>query len=568
MQGAANGSPLIMNGTFIGPLDPIWTRRPAGASVTTDSAVNGNVLHLDFGDPPKGNVWDIVMGQKTTQEIHKGDTVYFQAQMRSAQGSSVGVMFEQAVKPNAKFMRNTVVLLPEWHVYRFATTIGQDLPAGSAQLTLFFGFGRGSVDLADVHVDDLGATPIADLHIPVDYYSGQAHGEGWKPEALARIEKIRKGDLTIKVVDAAGTPVSGATVKVEQLKHAFHFGTAVTAEHMTGQSADDQQYREVLKRLFNTVVFESEMKWYTSAPKDWTKVDASLDWLEKNGFYVRGHNIVWGGWHWLPAEMQKMSKAECMEMIHQRVIDMMTRFKGKVYIWDVINEAIGQDALWNKIGYDSITQIYKWAKETNPNVQLAYNDYDLTEEASSGHFYRNKIEDLLQNVESNGGPVEVLGMQSHIRVPLTPVYRVLQILDELENKLHLKLEVTEYDLGVLDDTVHSDYTRDFLTAMFSHPAVQGFTMWGFWEGSQWRASEGGAIVRKDFSLRPTASVWEDLVRHQWWTDKDGQTDGSGNFKLRAFYGRYRVTAQLGGAKKTEEFELPVGTARDITVTLK
>ena len=459
------------------------------------------------------------------------------------------------------------MLQPTWHRYRFAAIVNKNYAQKAAELSIFLGYGKGDVDIANVLVQNMGIAPIAGLHLPINYFDGIPNGDGWKADALARIEKIRKGDLTVKVIDAVGNPVTGAKVSVEQLKHRFHFGTAVQSDVLVGKSKADSEYRDTVTKLFNTVVFESEMKWVSLGARNPGQIEASLDWLKKNDINVRGTNLIWGGWQYLPTEMKTMSKSDCLALIHKRVTEAMAKYKGKVYVWDVVNEAVGQHALWDKIGYDAIPQVYQWAKEADPNVQLAYNDYALTEELSYGPAYRGRVEDLLQQIESAGGPVDVLGMESHQVVPMTPIWRVIEILDELD-KLNLNLEVTENDLSIWNDSVQAEYMGDYLTALFSHPSVQGFTIWGFWEKTQWRAKEGAAIINDDFSYRPAAAVWENLVKHQWWTNVSGLTDSSGDYAARGFYGSYRVSVESGGVTTSEVIQLVPGPSQDVTITFK
>ena len=76
--------------------------------------------------------------------------------------------------------------------------------------------------------------------------------------------------------------------------------------------------------------------------------------------------------------------------------------------------------------------------------------------------------------------------------------------------------------------------------MFSHPAVTGVLMWGFWEGRHWRPR--AAMVRKDWTLKPNGQAWMDLVEKQWWTDERGKTGPDGEYKIRGFLGDYEITA--------------------------
>ena len=260
-----------------------------------------------------------------------------------------------------------------------------------------------------------------------------------------------------------------------------------------------------------------------------------------------------------------MSDREILETLHRRTIDMVKRFKGHLYLWDVVNEAITEHDLWDRIGMDKFKQVYLWAKEADPNVTLCYNDYDWTEEEATGTKHRSAAINLVKSMLSKGVPIEAIGLQSHDAVPLTPISRVIEITNEIA-KFGKPLEVTEYDLGVWDDKFNAEYLRDFLTAMYSVPEVQAFVMWGFWEGAHWRASEGGAMVRKDWSLRPAALMWENLVRKQWWTNLSVPTSANGTARARAFCGTVRVS--VTGHGKTVSKVVTVTRDKPVELTVQ
>jgi len=92
---------------------------------------------------------------------------------------------------------------------------------------------------------------------------------------------------------------------------------------------------------------------------------------------------------------------------------------------------------------------------------------------------------------------------------------------------------------------------DFLTTCFSHPKVDGFIMWGFWEGAHWRANEGGAMIRRDWTARPTVKAYRDLVFKKWWTNETANSDSNGMAKFRPFFGTHKIKVTVG--KVTREF---------------
>ena len=122
------------------------------------------------------------------------------------------------------------------------------------------------------------------------------------------------------------------------------------------------------------------------------------------------------------------------------------------------------------------------------------------------------------------------------------------ILKELDRfgKFGLPIQITEFDIDSMDEKLKADYTRDFLTACFSHPGVVGVNTWGFWEGDHWKPS--AALVRKDWTLTPWGAAWFDLIEREWWTHETGTTDRDGRFSLSGFLGDYEITVEGAGKK--------------------
>jgi endo-1,4-beta-xylanase len=172
---------------------------------------------------------------------------------------------------------------------------------------------------------------------------------------------------------------------------------------------------------------------------------------------------------------------------------------------------------------------------------LAFNEYNiLNNNSGANDRHRLAAAQLVEQLIKSGAPVNSLGMQGHMSVPLTHGDKLLSILDEWA-RFKLPVEITEYDLPVADDTIHAQYLREFLTAVFSHPAVEGFTMWGFWAGTQWFGDEGRSMFRQDWTARPSVDVYKNLVFRKWWTKATSKTDHDGSAKFRVFLGEHKVT---------------------------
>jgi hypothetical protein len=143
---------------------------------------------------------------------------------------------------------------------------------------------------------------------------------------------------------------------------------------------------------------------------------------------------------------------------------------------------------------------------------------------------------------------------------------VLAVLDRYQAEFHLPVRITEFDVMTYDEDLQADYTRDYLILCFSHPSVVGVQFWGFWSGAHWRPQ--AALFREDWSERPAAKVYRDLVLNQWRTEASGVTDANGGLSLRGFQGDYILTASYNGRRAEKEFTLPAqASSAQVGVTL-
>lgn len=99
-------------------------------------------------------------------------------------------------------------------------------------------------------------------------------------------------------------------------------------------------------------------------------------------------------------------------------------------------------------------------------------------------------------------------MQAHFGLDVTPLVKMLAVLDRFA-RFGLPIQITEFDAQLPNETLQAEFTRDFLTTMFSHPAVSGVVMWGFWEGRH--DSPATALWRCNWTPKPNATAWMNLV---------------------------------------------------------
>jgi endo-1,4-beta-xylanase len=501
--------------------------------------------------PPRP--YDIQIRFSTDRPVAKGEVLLVRFHARAVarppetDEAVMTVVFEQAAAPYRKSLSRTLEIPKDWQRFDLPFRADETLESGRAQLGFHLGYDPQTIEIGGIQLLSFG--PDMDLtRLPTTRaaYEGQSPEAAWREAAAQRIEKHRKGDLTVTVLDPSGSPVPGAQVEVQMLRHAFGWGSAVTAELLTANTDDARKYRETVAKLYNRVVFENDLKWpnWERTDRRQTLMDAIL-WLEHAGIEIRGHCLVWPSWRHLPKDVASLADdpAALRARVNAHVTDEASALRGRLAEWDVINEPYTNHDLMDVLGNEAMSEWFRLARQADPKVRLYINDYGILSARGRDAAHQDHYERTIRNLLEQQAPLEGIGLQSHFGDDLTPPPRLLQVLDRFA-QFGLPLLITEHDINVADEQLQAEYTRDFLTAVFSHPAVDGVLTWGFWEGRHWRPQ--GAYFRRDWSVRPAGQVWLDLVHDQWWTRDSGATDAAGQRKVRGFLGRYEVTATADG----------------------
>lgn len=433
--------------------------------------------------------------------------------------------------------------------------------AGKMMLMLNMGLPPQVVQVADLHVLSFPAGVSAkDLPQKPNTYEGREANAAWRAPAADRIEKYRKGDLSVQVVDAVGKPVSNAEVHVAMKKHAFGFGSAVSDPRIVNmKGADCERYREEIVKLFNVVTLESGLKWEVFLGDRETPIKA-IEWLRERGIKVRGHNLVWPQWNRMTflddATQAKIhsSPAALQQFILAHIRDELTPLAGKCFQWDVVNEPMSHKDFINFQGPQAIVEWFNLAHQIDPKAELLINDIRLHMPKGGPGGSAIPPEDdfyyYLKYLKDHGAPLAGIGIESHLAkmTPPDEFYAQLERYAEFGS-----LNITEFDDTVDDEQLQADMTRDYMTICFSHPKMENFISWGFWDGQHWR--KNAPIFRKDWSLKPSGQVYKDLVFKQWWTDQKAATDAAGSAKVRGFLGDYEISVTSGGKTVTQPAKL-------------
>jgi endo-1,4-beta-xylanase len=571
----ANGAsaPDLPAGKLILPVS-ISAFQPGGKSAADARAKTVSVIGQSFDKawqiqtlkrPPYP--WNITLAAATTGAIHKGDVLLASLMARriTSRQETGEALLELIVEENQdehhKLLELATSVGPEWTPIRAPFVADADYPAGAAMVSVRFGYPPQTVEVAAIALTNFAATvALKDLPRTTARYAGWEANALWRVAAAERIEKIRKGDLQVEVVDSKEQPVNGAKVWVRMLRHEFAFGSAVQAERIIApKNADDERYRQTIETYFNKVVFENDLKWYrwgTNSPEQIEhrrQILAAIDWLRAQNIAIRGHVMVWPSWENTPEFLRAYSNdpAELRKVIDAHIADQTATLKSKLAEWDVVNESYAHNDILRILGRSEMTHWFQLAHQGDSSVKLFYNDYIMF--AGSGEGSPSQyLFDTLTLLKTNGAPINGIGEQGHFGGSPPSPEKVLATFDRF-GTLGLPIQISEFDIDTSDEELQVHYTRDFMTACFSHPALSGVMIWGFWEGAHWRPR--AALWNKDWTLRPNGRVWLDLVTKEWWTNTNGMTAADGKLSTRGFCGDYEITVQSGQKQTTKKISL-------------
>jgi endo-1,4-beta-xylanase len=239
-------------------------------------------------------------------------------------------------------------------------------------------------------------------------------------------------------------------------KSFFPIGVAVTPRQLT-----DSGQRGLILKHFNSLTAENAMKMGPIHPEenryDWSGADAIVNFAVSNGLKVRGHNLCWHTqaprWMFVDSAGKQVKKEVLLARLKAHIKAVVGRYKGKIYAWDVVNEAISdnpkeflRNSLWYKIcGEDFIAKAFEYAHEADPKAVLFYNDYN-TEYPEK----RQRIFNLLKKLKDAGVPVHAVGLQGHWSIKDPSQAMIKQAIDQYAS-LGIKVQVTELDVSVYTD---------------------------------------------------------------------------------------------------------------------
>ncbi|KAL4280435.1 hypothetical protein GQ457_03G003660 [Hibiscus cannabinus] len=356
--------------------------------------------------------------------------------------------------------------------------------------------------------------------------------EEWTSHQHQSIEKIRKSIVRIQAVDKQKNPLPNATISIQQKRPGFPIGCAMNKNILTNTA-----YQNWFTSRFRVTTFEDEMKWYSTegspGHEDYSSADALLSFAKRHDIAVRGHNVVWDDPKYQPGWLYSLSRTDLSKAIVRRVKSLMSRYKGQLIAWDVVNENLHFSFFESRLGNQASGDIYRLAQTVDSSVPLFLNEYNTIEDNRDGAAAPAKYLQKLRQIQGSATNARLgIGLESHFDTPNLPYMRAA--IDTLA-VTGLPIWLTEVD--VQSGPNQARYLEQILMEAHSHPKVDGIVIWAAWRPY---GCYRMCLTDNDFRNLATGNVVDNLLRRWHSGTLFGSTDSEGFFEASLFHGDYEV----------------------------
>ncbi|WP_245651760.1 endo-1,4-beta-xylanase [Streptosporangium amethystogenes] len=282
--------------------------------------------------------------------------------------------------------------------------------------------------------------------------------------------------LTVPAPAGAAASTLGAAAQ----QSGRYFGTAISAGKL-----GDSAYTTIANREFDMVTAENEMKIDATEPNrgqfNFTNGDRVYNWAVQNGKRVRGHTLAWHSQQ--PGWMQSLSGGTLRQAMIDHINGVMAHYKGKIYAWDVVNEAFDdnnggrRNSNLQQTGNDWIEVAFRTARAADPAAKLCYNDYNIdnwTWAKTQG------VYNMVRDFKQRGVPIDCVGLQSHFNNNSAYNSNYRTTIQSFA-ALGVDVQITELDIQGAPASTYANVVNDCLAV----PRCTGITVWGVRDSDSW-----------------------------------------------------------------------------------
>jgi endo-1,4-beta-xylanase len=259
--------------------------------------------------------------------------------------------------------------------------------------------------------------------------------------------------LTIAIIFSSCATKQATTLK-DAYKNDFYIGASTNSAQILGK---DTNSLKLLVQHFNSITAENAMKWERIHPApgvyNFDTADRYIDYGQKNNMFIVGHCLLWHqqtpAWVFTDSLGKNLSREALLERLRDHITTIVTRYKGRVNGYDVVNEALNEDGTMRQskwyeiIGEDYIQKAFEFAKAADPSAELYYNDYNIENPAKRAGAIR-----IIKNLKAKGVKIDGVGIQGHWHLDVPKLEDIDSSILQF-GKLGVKVLITEMDINVL-----------------------------------------------------------------------------------------------------------------------
>ncbi|WP_238782913.1 non-reducing end alpha-L-arabinofuranosidase family hydrolase [Streptomyces monomycini] len=328
------------------------------------------------------------------------------------------------------------------------------------------------------------------------------------------------------VVTLLPSSAGAAALSTQAAPSGRYFGTAVAAGRL-----GDPTYSTILDREFNMITPENEMKWDATEPSRGTftfgPADRIVGHATAHRQRIRGHALVW--YKQLPGWVKSITDANTLRSaMKSHITTEMNHFKGKIYAWDVVNEAFADGSSQHRgskfqdlLGDGYIEEAFRTARAADSSAKLCYNDYNIENwsDAKTQGVHR-----MVKDFKSRGVPIDCVGFQSHFGAGGPPASFKTTL--AAFAALGVDVQITELDIAQAPPVHYANTVK----ACLSVARCTGITVWGIRDSDSWRRDERPLLFDDNGKPKPAYTAVVNALHSGSGTTPAKPADGTGEIK--------------------------------------
>ncbi len=314
----------------------------------------------------------------------------------------------------------------------------------------------------------------------------------------------------------------------------FSIGVALNSRQIAGK---DKRALSLVQQHFNSIVADNCMKCEVIHPEEgrynFTEADAFVDLGDRNHMEVIGHCLIWHSqlpaWFCVDGKGKPVSANVLKKRMKEHITTVVSRYRGRIKGWDVVNEAFLDDGSYRQspfyeiLGEEYIPLAFEYAHEADPDAELYYNDYGMDNKSK-----REAVVRLVKELKKRGLRIDAIGMQGHMGMDYPRLEKFERSIKAFAST-GCKVMITEWDMSALpsintgaDISVRAEYDaqlnpypnglpesvseawnrrmNDFFHLFLKHAdVISRVTVWGVTDRDSWK-NDYPMPGRRDYPL--------------------------------------------------------------------